>query len=111
MFELTNKVAVITGAGSGIGQAIALLFAKQGAHVVVLDVDRDGAGATVDSIRRSGGQAISLYCDVSNSAEVRKVFHGIAAELQRIDILVNNAGIAHVGNIANTSEEDFDRIY
>lgn len=111
MFELTDKVAVITGAGSGIGRALALLFAKQGAHVVVLDIDRDSAGATVTSIQQSGGQAISVFCDVSRSGEVRKVFHTIDSELRRIDILVNNAGIAHIGTLANTSEEDFDRIY
>ena len=111
MFELTNKVAVITGAGSGIGQAIASLFAKQGGHVVILDVDREAARATGDSIQRNGGRAISVSCDVSNSGEVRKVFQTIDSELRRIDILVNNAGIAHVGNVANTSEEDFDRIY
>src|SRR5215831_8023932 len=111
MFELTNKVAVITGGGSGIGQAIASLFAKQGANTVILDINADASFATVEYIRRNGGRAISVACDVSRAAEVSKVFHGIDAELQRIDILVNNAGIAHVGNLANTSEEDFDRIY
>ena len=111
MFELTNKVAVITGGGSGIGQAIASLFAKQGAHTVILDINPDASFATAESIRRNGGRAISVSCDVSRAAEVSKVFLGIESELQRIDILVNNAGIAHVGNLANTSEEDFDRIY
>jgi 2-keto-3-deoxy-L-fuconate dehydrogenase len=103
MFELTS--------GSGIGRAIALLFAKQGAHTVVLDVDGDAANATVTSIRRNGGRAVSFSCDVSKAAEVSSVFQAIDSEVQRIDILVNNAGIAHVGNVANTSEEDFDRIY
>ena len=111
MFELKNKVAVITGGGSGIGQAIASLFAKQGAHTVILDINSDAAFATVESIRRNGGRAISVSCDVSRAAEVSKVFLGIDSELQRIDILVNSAGIAHVGNLANTSDEDFDRIY
>jgi 2-keto-3-deoxy-L-fuconate dehydrogenase len=111
MFELTNKVAVITGGGSGIGQAIALLFAKQDAQTVVLDVDGDAASATVNLICQTGGRAIALSCDVSKAAEVGKVFHTIHSELERIDILVNNAGIAHVGTVANTSEEDFDRIY
>jgi len=111
MFELTDKVAVITGAGSGIGQALALLFAKQGAHVVVLDIDRAAAAGTVNSIQQGGGRAISLSCDVSRSSEVRKVFQTIDSELGRIDILVNNAGIAHVGTLANTSEQDFDQIY
>jgi 2-keto-3-deoxy-L-fuconate dehydrogenase len=111
MFELTDKVVVITGAGSGIGQALALLFAKQGAHVVVLDIDRDAASATVNSIQQRGGRAISLLCDVSKSSQVRKIFQAIDSELGRIDILVNNAGIAHIGTLANTSEEDFDQIY
>src|SRR5215510_1448709 len=111
MFELTNKVAVITGGGSGIGQAIASLFAKQGAHTVILDINPDASFATADSIRQNGGRAISVSCDVSRAAEVSKVFLGIDSELQRIDILVNNAGIAHVGTLANTSEEDFDQIY
>ena len=111
MFELTDRVAVITGAGSGIGQALALLFAKQGAHVVVLDIDRDAAGTTVNSIQQAGGRAVSLSCDVSKSSQVRKAFQAIESELRRIDILVNNAGIAHIGTLANTSEEDFDQIY
>src|SRR5215468_1968176 len=111
MFELTKKVAVITGAGSGIGQAIASLFAKQGAQIVVLDIDCDAGCATVDSIQRGGGRATCVACDVSNYQEVHNAFQKIESEFRRIDILVNNAGIAHVGNLANTSEEDFDRVY
>ena len=111
MFELTDKVAVITGAASGIGRALAQLFAKQGAHVVILDIDRDSAAATVNSIQQNGGRAIFLSCDVSKSSEVRKAFQTIDSEFRRIDILVNNAGIAHIGTLANTSEEDFDQIY
>jgi NAD(P)-dependent dehydrogenase (short-subunit alcohol dehydrogenase family) len=111
MFELTNKVAVITGAGSGIGQAIALLFAKQGAHAIVLDVDSDGASSTVDRIRHNGGRATSWFCDVSNAASVHDVFGVIESEFQRIDILVNNAGIAHVGDVMHTTEADLNRIY
>jgi len=111
MFDLTNKVAVITGAGSGIGQAVARLFAKQGAQVVVLDVDSDAAGATVEQIRRNAGRAVSRFCDVSNARNVREVFRAIESEFHRIDILVNNAGIAHVGDVVHTTEEDFDRIY
>ena len=111
MFELTKKVAVITGAGSGIGQAVASLFAKQGAQIVVLDIDCDAGCATVDSIQRGGGRATCVACDVSNYHEVHNAFQKIESEFRRIDILVNNAGIAHVGNLANTSEEDFDRVY
>jgi NAD(P)-dependent dehydrogenase (short-subunit alcohol dehydrogenase family) len=111
MFELTNKVTVITGAGSGIGQAIALLFAKQGAHAIVLDVDSDGASSTVERIRHNGGRATSWFCDVSNAASVHDAFGAIESEFQRIDILVNNAGIAHVGDVMHTTEADMDRIY
>jgi NAD(P)-dependent dehydrogenase (short-subunit alcohol dehydrogenase family) len=111
MFDLTNKIAVITGAGSGIGQAIALLFARQGAHAIVLDVDSDGASSTVERIRHTGGRATSLWCDVSNASSVRDAFGAVESEFRRIDILVNNAGIAHVGDVMHTTEADLDRIY
>jgi NAD(P)-dependent dehydrogenase (short-subunit alcohol dehydrogenase family) len=111
MFELTDRVAVITGAGSGIGQAIALLFAKQGAHCVVLDVDSDAASSTVERIRLNGGRPTSRFCDVTNAGIVRETFRAIEAELHRVDILVNSAGIAHVGDVLNTTEGDFDRVY
>lgn len=111
MFELTNKVAVITGAGSGIGQAIALLFAKQGATVVVLDVDAGAAKSVAGQIHSNGGKAISLSCDVSSASQVREVFQTVDRDFHRIDILVNNAGIALVGDVVKTTEEDFDRVY
>jgi NAD(P)-dependent dehydrogenase (short-subunit alcohol dehydrogenase family) len=99
MFELTNRIAVVTGAGSGIGQAIARLFAQQGALVIGLDINPTG-----EDIRM-------LPCDVSNAVQVREAFGKIDGEFHRVDILVNNAGIAHVGDILRTSEEDFDRVY
>jgi NAD(P)-dependent dehydrogenase (short-subunit alcohol dehydrogenase family) len=111
VFQLTGKVAVVTGAGSGIGQAIARLFATQGAHVVVLDLDANGAHATVESIRSADGQAESLTCDVADADQVADVFARIAAARQRIDILVNNAGIAHVGTIEQTTDAELDRLY
>jgi len=111
VFQLTGKVAIVTGAGSGIGQAIARLFAKQGAHVIVLDLDPKAAAATVESIRSADGQAESLACDVANADQVGDVFARIAASRQRIDILVNNAGIAHVGTIEQTTEADLDQLY
>jgi 2-keto-3-deoxy-L-fuconate dehydrogenase len=95
MFDLHGKVAVVTGAASGIGAAIATLFSRQGAHVVV--VDRNPAA--------------QFPCDVSSPDEVRRTFDAILAPTGRIDILVNNAGVAHVGTIEQTSPDDLDRLY
>ena len=111
MFDLHHKVAVVTGAGSGIGAAIASLFARQRARIVVLDVDAASAERTVAAIRDSGGDATSKRCDVSVPADVARVFDDLVAELERIDILVNNAGIAHIGTIEDTTPADFDRLY
>jgi len=111
MFELTGKNAVITGAGSGIGKAIATLFARQGAHVDILEMNLDAAKETAEEIRSAGGSAEYEHCDVADQAEVMAVFDGLTQRRGKIDILVNNAGIAHVGNVLNTSEEDFDRVF
>jgi 2-keto-3-deoxy-L-fuconate dehydrogenase len=111
MFELTSKVAVVTGAGSGIGEAIATLFGKQGAHVAVLDLDEAAASRVVEKIRGGGGKAEAWACDVSNESSVKTVFGDIVGRLARVDILVNNAGIPGVGDILKTSEDDFDRVY
>jgi 2-keto-3-deoxy-L-fuconate dehydrogenase len=111
LFELTGKVAVVTGAGSGIGRAITTLFGRQGAQVVALDLDQAAAGATADAIRSAGGKARAVACDVVNAAKVSDVFMGIERTEGRLDVLVNNAGIAHVGTIEQTSEDDFDRLY
>lgn len=110
MFRLDNKTAIITGAGSGIGKAIALLFAKQGAIVQVLDMDEAGGHATVAAISAEGGKATYHHCDVSKQEVVKLVIDTIMAATGAIDILVNNAGIAHVGNAENTLEKDFDRL-
>ena len=111
MFNLTGKLAVVTGSGSGIGQAIATVFSRQGAHVVALDVDKAAADRTVQAIRAAGGKADGIACDVADATQVRERFAEIDRAWHRLDILVNNAGIAHVGNIEQTSEEDFDRLY
>lgn len=109
LFSLRGKTAVITGAASGIGLAVARTFARQGAAVSI--VDRDGAAAQVaaDEIAASGGTAWALACDVADAASVGQAFQAIFAR-GPVDILVNNAGIAHVGSLATTSEEDLDRI-
>lgn len=110
MFDLTQKVAVVTGAGSGIGAAIAALFARQGARVVVLDVS-ESADATAATIAAAGGSAIARRCNIAEPDEVTRTFRDIAAEHERLHILVNNAGIAHVGTIEQTTPEDLDRLY
>jgi NAD(P)-dependent dehydrogenase (short-subunit alcohol dehydrogenase family) len=111
VFQLTGKVAVVTGAGSGIGAAIARLFARRQAHVIVVDRDASSAQRTADEIEAEGGRAEPRSCDVCSADDVGALFEGLAASPGRVDILVNNAGIAHVGTIEKTSEEDFDRLY
>jgi 2-keto-3-deoxy-L-fuconate dehydrogenase len=107
MFSLLGKQAVITGGGSGIGKAIALLFARQGAAIHLLDLDVDAAEQVAAEIRASGGQAQVQAVNVSQQAAVVAAFEHIG----QVDILVNNAGIAHVGNVEGTAEADFDRVY
>jgi NAD(P)-dependent dehydrogenase (short-subunit alcohol dehydrogenase family) len=111
VFELSGKIAVVTGAGSGIGAAIATLFARQRAHVIVLDVDDAAAARTVKAISDEGGVAEARRCDVSSASSVASVFGALDAAHGRIDILVNNAGIAHVGTVEQTTEADLDRLY
>lgn len=111
MFDMTNKIVTVTGGGSGIGEAICQQFAKQGAHVYILDVSEEAAKGVQAEIDSKGGKASVLACDVSNAEATKAVFDRIAEEEGRIDILINNAGIASVGTVETTTEEDLDRIY
>ena len=104
MFSLENKTAVVTGAGSGIGRAIALLFGAQGANVQVLDL---AANDTVETIEKVGGKAVSHLVDVSNQEQIVETFNKIG----QIDILVKCAGVAHVGKVETTSSADFERVF
>ena len=110
-FDLSGKVAAVTGGASGIGQSVALLLARQGAHVAVLDRDAVGAERVLGQIRARGGRALFLPCDVASASDVAASFSALGREPRRLDILVNNAGIAHIGNLETTSESDLDRIY
>ncbi len=107
MFRLDGKTALVTGAGSGIGEAIALCFAGQGAKVWVVDRDEPSGSATVAAIRSAGGTADLALADVSDAAAV----HALAGRLPALDILVNNAGIGHVGNLLGTEAADLDRMH
>ena len=107
MFSLQEKVSLVTGAGSGIGQAIAQLFAQQGAFVWVVDRNAAAAESTVAAIRAAGGQAEAIAVDVSDPAATL----ALASRIPRVDLLVNNAGIGHVGNLLGTAAEDLDRLH
>ena len=106
MFRLDNKIAVVTGGGSGIGKAISKVFAEQGAVVHILELNADNANDTIAEIKVANGKASIHICNVANQKEVINVFERIGS----INILVNNAGIAHIGKADTTKEEDFDRL-
>ena len=110
MNSLKNKTAIVTGGGSGIGKAICLLFARQGARVFILDVDEKGTAATVEQIHQEEGLAEFIYCPVNEEESVQRAVQTIVQK-HIPDILVNNAGIAHVGNAENTNAADFEKLF
>jgi len=111
VFRLDGKIAAVTGAGSGIGRAIANTFTTAGAREFVLERDTRAGEETAGNIRAKGGMATAIACDVAWAESVQAAFGRIDREAIRLDILVNNAGIAHVRTVENTSEGDRDRIY
>jgi 2-keto-3-deoxy-L-fuconate dehydrogenase len=110
MMRLDGKIALVTGAGSGIGEAIAHLYASQGAQVLVSDLRGDAAESVSTAIRDDGGVAHAWQLDVTDEAQVSATMQQIASTYSKLDILVNNAGISHVGDLLETSVEDWDRV-
>jgi 2-keto-3-deoxy-L-fuconate dehydrogenase len=111
MFSLQNKIALVTGAGSGIGAAIAELFATARAHVLVTDRDQKAGEETVGRIQARGGQAEFVLLDVADEPQCERVARQVQESHGRLDILVNNAGIGHVGTMVQTAGADLDRLY
>lgn len=110
MFRLDQKIAFVTGAGSGIGEHIARLFAQQGAHVILSDVRADAVERVASEIQAAGGSTRTQRLDVAEEFQVKGAIERVAATEGRLDILVNNAGVSHVGTILETSLEDWERL-
>ena len=110
MHRLAGKSAVVTGAGRGLGAAVAELFARHGARVVVSDVDAASAEATAHRITDAGGQAFGLRADVTSAADAEQLTDAAVEHFGGLDVLVNNAGIASAGTVCEVTEADWDRV-
>lgn len=108
--RLANKVTFVTGAASGMGRAIAQLFAREGAKVAVVDRDRENGVQTVERIRDDGGEAAFIYADLCSEEEVRAAVQETVDRYGRLDVLVNNAGIVVMGGATQTSLADWERV-
>ncbi len=108
--RVKDKVAIITGSGSGIGRATSQLFAEEGAKVVVADINLEGANETVRLIRETGGEAVSVEGDVSKETGAHKIADAALAAFGKIDILINNAAAFVFGRVEDVTEEDWDRV-
>lgn len=112
MAKLENKIAVVTGAASGMGKAIAKLYAQEGAKVVVADYNFEGAEAVVKEITEANGQAISMSVNVADGDAVNKMIEDTVSEYGSLDILVNNAGVMdNFEPVGEIKDEDWDRIF
>jgi NAD(P)-dependent dehydrogenase (short-subunit alcohol dehydrogenase family) len=111
MFDLMGKIALVTGAASGIGEAIAYTLGNAGAVVYVADIDEENGRRVANEVTTRAKQAVFLKLNVANDAECLSAAETVYQKHDRLDILVNNAGIGHVGTIQQTSAEDLDRLY
>ena len=109
--RLTGKVAVITGAGSGIGRAAALLFAREGARVVAVDRDEESASQVTEDVRATGGHAISFRADVASQKDAQAVIDKTMAEYGKVNVLFNNAAVASYTSLLDTDETEIDRVF
>ena len=109
--ELQGKSAVVTGAGRGIGRAIALELAQAGARVAAADIDRDHADDTSAAIQESGGESLSIHADVGDLAEIDRMILEARDAFGRIDVIVNNAGVTRFLDVMDVEEADWDRIH
>ena len=108
--KLDGRVAVVTGAGRGIGAAEAIKMAEEGASVAVLDLSAEAGQDTVAAIKKAGGEAVAIACDVSSAKQVGAAFEEVAHRFGRIDILVNNAGLLRDNLLFKMSEDDWDKV-
>jgi len=108
--RLKDRVAIVTGAARGIGRAVAWIFVREGAKVVLVDLEKAGLEALQEEVRKRGGEALAVPCDVSKASEVKEMVEKVLRIFSRIDILVNNAGIIRRGTIESVTEEDWDRV-
>jgi NAD(P)-dependent dehydrogenase (short-subunit alcohol dehydrogenase family) len=109
--KLAGKVAVVTGAGSGIGRAAAVLFAREGASVALVDIAAQAAIQTAGLIAEAGGSALAVGADITDPAQVDGAFDQISREFGRVDVLYNNAGVNSSGSVIDATEEDWDRCF
>lgn len=111
LFNLKGKVAVVTGASSGLGRSAALAYAEYGADVAVLGIDTDKLYGVKEEIEKKGRKSIAIKCDVTNEEEVKSAVNQIIKEFTHIDILLNNAGVAVPGGVETLKEEDWDKSF
>ena len=108
--NLVNKVAIVTGAGRGIGKAIAIALAREGANIIAIDVNIQTAEKVAKEIKSLGRKALAIQVDVSDSKEVNRMVQSVFKKFKRVDVLVNNAAIIKRGSIEDLTEEDWDRV-